>query len=248
MKEIKVEGKNIADALEKGLKKLLLRRDQVEVEVLNEGKKGILGIGGKKACLIIREKRWEGSHSVKPEEKKTTAKKHNYKKPRQTEEEKKQFTAGAASMVEDAKNILCQLLSLSGISFTVKNAFFDSSVQKIILKFESRQSDLLLQKQARGLEALQYLINALLNKTFKSHPPVQIDTNNFWERREKDIIQKIEYAIKFIRRNSRPFRFPPMSAPQRKFVHDIVKRKYPEYATTSEGEGRWRKVIIKAAK
>jgi len=61
MKETKVEAKTIQDAVEIGLIELGLRRDQVEVVVVSEGTKGFLGLGAKKACVMLREKRWTGS-------------------------------------------------------------------------------------------------------------------------------------------------------------------------------------------
>ena len=60
MKEIQVEEKTVQAAVDKALKELALRRDQVEVIVLEEGKKGFLGIGAKNACVVVREKKWTG--------------------------------------------------------------------------------------------------------------------------------------------------------------------------------------------
>ncbi|MBI5596620.1 MAG: Jag N-terminal domain-containing protein, partial [Elusimicrobia bacterium] len=58
MKEIECEGKTVTIAVEAGLKDIGLRRDQVEVQVLDEGSAGILGFGAKPARVLIREKRW----------------------------------------------------------------------------------------------------------------------------------------------------------------------------------------------
>ncbi|MEI7529683.1 MAG: Jag N-terminal domain-containing protein, partial [Elusimicrobiota bacterium] len=58
MRETKTEAKTIQDAVEKGLAEMGLRRDQVEVVVVSEGTTGFLGFGAKKACVILREKRW----------------------------------------------------------------------------------------------------------------------------------------------------------------------------------------------
>ncbi len=58
MKEIKIEAKTTKEAIEKGLKELNLSREEVEVEIVREEKKGILGIGAKDACVIIRPKVW----------------------------------------------------------------------------------------------------------------------------------------------------------------------------------------------
>jgi spoIIIJ-associated protein len=46
-------GKNVEIAIENGLKQLGLRRDQVEVEVLNEGSRGLFGIGSTDARVRL---------------------------------------------------------------------------------------------------------------------------------------------------------------------------------------------------
>jgi spoIIIJ-associated protein len=53
MKFIEITGKNIDDAIEKGLKELKLEADKVEVEVLEHGSKGIFGLGSKPAKVKL---------------------------------------------------------------------------------------------------------------------------------------------------------------------------------------------------
>ena len=56
--KIKVQAKEVSEAIAKGLKELGLRRDQVEVTVLESPKKGFLGIGSRPAVVELRQKRW----------------------------------------------------------------------------------------------------------------------------------------------------------------------------------------------
>ena len=60
--KVKVEAKDVSQAIEKGLKKLGLRRDQVEVTVLTNPRKGFLGIGARPAVVEVRQKRWVSSN------------------------------------------------------------------------------------------------------------------------------------------------------------------------------------------
>ncbi len=46
-------GKNLDDAINEGLSELGLSRDEAEIEIIDEGSKGFLGIGGKEACVRI---------------------------------------------------------------------------------------------------------------------------------------------------------------------------------------------------
>jgi spoIIIJ-associated protein len=55
--EIVEEGKPVEEAIEKGLERLGLTRDQVDIEVLEEGTKGVLSlIGVKQAKVLVRKK------------------------------------------------------------------------------------------------------------------------------------------------------------------------------------------------
>lgn len=58
MKSIEMIGKNVEDALQKALKKLNLNRDKVEIEILDEGSKGLFNlIGSKPAKIRVKIKR-----------------------------------------------------------------------------------------------------------------------------------------------------------------------------------------------
>ena len=46
-------GKNLDDAINEGLAELGLTRDEAEIEIIDEGSKGFLGIGVKEACVRI---------------------------------------------------------------------------------------------------------------------------------------------------------------------------------------------------
>ncbi len=63
------EGKTVDHAVEKGLEQLGLAREQVEIEVLEEGSKGMLNlIGGKHAKVVLRQRDDAGEVRAKIEE------------------------------------------------------------------------------------------------------------------------------------------------------------------------------------
>ena len=46
-------GKTLDDAINEGLAELGLSRDEAEIEIIDEGSKGFLGLGAKEACVRI---------------------------------------------------------------------------------------------------------------------------------------------------------------------------------------------------
>ena len=56
MKSIKVEAKNVEKAVEKALSKLEIKKEDAEINVIDEGSKGLLGfIGAKDAVVEVKE-------------------------------------------------------------------------------------------------------------------------------------------------------------------------------------------------
>lgn len=264
MKEITVQGKTIQEAVEKGLKELSLRRDQVEVVVVHEGKKGILGIGSKKAKVIIREKKWTGDNSVHKNSHtertlQTASARINTGHDRNglsghsgkshtndvAPDSTKEVVKTANDSLEQPKIVLSEILNLMGISFKITEARYEQDNSKILVRFDSPDSYLFTHNGGRCLESLQFIVNLICNKNKKNRQEIQIDTSNYWDRTEKEIIRNIEFAVRNIKRTGRPYRLEPMPSNLRKFVHRVVKNSYPDMETISEGEGRWRKVVIR---
>src|SRR4051812_24726958 len=54
MDAVEASGKTVEEAIEKALDELGAERDEVEVEVLAEGKGGILGVGGSDARVRVQ--------------------------------------------------------------------------------------------------------------------------------------------------------------------------------------------------
>lgn len=251
MKEIKVEAKTIKEAVEKAMRELDLNRQQIEVEIIDEGKKGLFGLGGKNAVVIVREKKWTSS-----DEKETAVPSRSEKTERQEEIKSHKFDLKSQEMkftptgddIKDAENILSQILSLSGISFKLGQSRIDHQTKTIFISFYTEDCGLLLCDDARGLFALQYLVNSILNKGRQEKITVRLDTGNFWATTEDKIRRDIEKAISTIKRSGRPYRLRPMPSQFRKIIHDMVKEKYPQFQTVSEGENKWRKVVIKQNK
>jgi spoIIIJ-associated protein len=288
MSEITVTGKTVQEAINKAIKKLGLRRDQIEVHIQDEGKKGFLGIGAKPATVLVIEKRW-GDKPIsipKPQPKKQVGKKKNQQKSKQ-QFNKKQFkkkqkeskppsiprendsnkqmnitAKGPQSLKEIkaptstdnyspevraaadlAKSTLSQIFSLMGVSAKNMSAKWTPSLSRITVEFESDSTPTLIGKDGATLEAIQYLVTLILGRKANLKYAVQIDTANYWKRIEQKLLSQVDKALMGIKRTGKPFRLNPMPSQMRRFVHKILLN-HPNIKTTSEGEGRWRKVVL----
>jgi spoIIIJ-associated protein len=299
MKELKIEAKTIQDAVEKGLGEMSLRRDQVEVVVVSEGKKGLFGFGARPACVVLREKRWGGSdedrgrgrgrgdRQERGEERGRGGERGDRggrgrrdrgergdrgdrggrgDRPRRDRSEGRpprqeirrpegpppelqpaaMEIARPEDTAEHAKQAVSKMMEYMGLPCEIQEV---KTLEdgKILVKFESAESAMLLEDNARPMQAMQYLVSSIVNKGRSGKLTVQLDTGGYWERKEKELDRKVEFAVKTVKATGRLFRLEAMPAPMRKYVHNLVKASYPEVETVSEGEGKWRKVVVRPA-
>ncbi len=319
MRETKTEAKTIQDAVEKGLAEMGLRRDQVEVVVVSEGKSGFLGFGAKKACVILREKRWGASRPEEGREhrggsrggrggdrggrggrggdrggrggdrggrgggggesrssaprrpgrygyedarlppategnrdERPSREEHRERGPRVDRVYAEEPLSAdylaiqpAQDPVEQAKTVLLKLVSLMGMEATVTEAKLDTAENLLFIRFECPNSDAFTGDNGRGLQSLQFVLNSIVSRKREPHLALRLDTGGYWDSKEKEISKRVEEGVAEAKAQSKPFRMDPMPASMRKIVHNLVKTSYPDMETVSEGEGRWRKVVIR---
>ncbi len=269
-------GKDIASAIIRGLNELGRRRDQVDVTVLQKPSKGFFGIGAKKARVQIVEKAWDSEHSTpmrtgirkrsniayNPNQKprRTRRPRHLVEKTVTIREPKANETQKLPSMeiqkaivpdnlkqpMEDAKITLNEILNKMGVKVSKLNAWWDAKQERILLTFDCDFPALVIGKEAKTLQSLQYLITLIISRSFSSPISVVSDTQNYWNKIEEKLNKDIAYALMTIRRNKRPYRFRPMPAQMRRYIHHFLSEEQ-DIITVSEGEGKWRKVVIKIA-
>ena len=268
-------GKDVASAIIRGLNELGRRRDQVDVTILQKPSKGFLGIGAKKARVQIVEKAWDSEHSTpmrtgirkrstsdrnqgnqkmrrnrRPHhlvEKSVTLREPKANEPQKLPSAEIQNTVIPDNLkqpMEDAKNALKGILDRMGISVNNLNAWWDAKQERILLTFDCDSPALVIGKEAKTLQSIQYLITLMISRSFSTPISVVADTQNYWSKIEEKLNKDISYALMTIRRNKRPYRFRPMSAQLRRYIHHFLAAEQ-DIITVSEGEGKWRKVVLK---
>lgn len=147
----------------------------------------------------------------------------------------------------DARTALNGILNKMGIEVKNLNAWWDGKQERILLTFDCDSPALVIGKEAKTLQSIQYLITLMVSRSFATPISVVADTQNYWSRIEEKLNKDISYALMTIRRNKRPYRFRPMSAQLRRYIHHFLAAEQ-DIITVSEGEGKWRKVVLKIVK
>ena len=283
--KIKVEAKDVTSAIEKGLKKLGLRRDQAEVKVLENPRKGFLGIGSRPAVVEVRQKRWISSDldsqiymdvpkkrrpakggrngsrrgrksdsikEIKRGGRRAYGTHHADKAPRENETQllpsleiqNAVIPEHLKAPLQEAKDYLSNVLNKMGVKVENLHAWWDEKQNRILLTFDCDHPAIVIGKEGKTLEALQYLATLSISRHFDKPISVIADTQNYWRKMEDKINADLEYGINQIKKGYSVYRFRPMSAQLRRYIHRAAENN--EFAiTVSEGEGQWRKVTLR---
>lgn len=227
MQEIEVSGKNIEEAISTGLKQLNCSKEDVEIKILDEGTTGLFGLMGAKPAKVLLTLK---SNIKAKETKKETVK----------EVQKKEIDFDLAC--SDAKKYVSEIISMMGININDTKISHDDETVNIEVSTDS--GSLLIGRGGQSLDSLEYIVQLMLNNNPKTRAKVNIDTEGYRLKQQDKLKTIIQKAIEYVRRTKKIYRFDPMPARERKYIHMYFKN-MEEFDTFSEGNGHNRKVGVK---
>jgi spoIIIJ-associated protein len=96
----------------------------------------------------------------------------------------------------------------------------------------------------KGLDALQYLCNRMMNRKMDEHAPVHLDTDGFKSRRARKLRARAEEAAGEAIRKRRAVKMEPLTPAARREIH-IALADHPKVETESDGEGFIKRVVVR---
>jgi spoIIIJ-associated protein len=138
------------------------------------------------------------------------------------------------------KATLEKLLDTLGFPATVEEHLLDDGV---LLDVKTDDSGRLIGRQGQTLSDLQYITNRLLFQHDQSAPKVMVDVSGYRAQARDALVKKARDAAEKVRRWGDVVELEPMSAFDRRIVHQAIKDD-PDIETHSvEVEGTEKKVI-----
>jgi spoIIIJ-associated protein len=136
---------------------------------------------------------------------------------------------------------MSEALHASGLDIKVR---LDERDDVLKGELSGEDTSILVTGGGRGLDALQYLCNRVLNRRMEDHAPVHLDTNGFKSRRARKLRAQAEEAAAEAIRRRRPVRLGPLTPAARREIH-LALADHPRVETESDGEGFIKKVVIR---
>ena len=114
---------------------------------------------------------------------------------------------------------------------------------ELIVNFSGRDSDLLLERGAELLKAIEYLTLRWLRLDPRDFHRVRFDCADYKTLRIQELKLTAETAAERVKKTGQPFTLNPMNARERRIIHLALKDD-PSVRTVSEGVGAARQVVI----
>ncbi|MEK7233429.1 MAG: RNA-binding cell elongation regulator Jag/EloR [Elusimicrobiota bacterium] len=152
--------------------------------------------------------------------------------------------AASAQACADAQKLVVELLQLMAIAAPTVTASWDADLERVKISVESQDACLLVGRDGRVLESLQFLTTLMLSRGNNAPIAVQVDALSYWEKREQAVLDEARRAVETVKATGKPMRMEPMDSSMRRLVHRTLTSN-PDVTTMSEGEGSWRKLVIR---
>jgi spoIIIJ-associated protein len=114
---------------------------------------------------------------------------------------------------------------------------------ELAIAFRGADQDLLLERNAELLLALEHLAHRCLRLHPRLHDCVRFDCGDYRATRLEELKLSARVAAQRVRETGQPFRFNPMSSRERRIIH-LELSGAPGVRTTSEGSGERRQLMI----
>jgi spoIIIJ-associated protein len=239
---LEFESKSVEKALQKASQKLNIPASKLEHDVISHGSTGIFGlVGSKKAKIRVVLPDKHSERSIEPESSEMT----------ETERQ------GVDSIVDEAfgkvptadisdddldlgKEVLQKMVDLITSEATIDT---QTAKGKILYEVKGGNAAVLIGKRGQTLEAMQYLVEKIINKQNQKRIRVEVDVEGYLQnRRERLESLALRFSAK-AKKTGRPLTAGQFNAHDRRIIH-IALKEDREVRTHSVGEGYYRKLKI----
>ena len=257
---IKVTDTSVEKAIQKGLRQLGLTKEEVVVEVLSEGKKGLFGFGQKDAIValtpVVKEEVVEEVSTPVVEEtveEVVAAEDESFEEEFEDDFEDEEDGEGfeneetTVDRLEEAAHVT--KVYLEGIAKTYgaeATVAVEVRRDRMTFVFDTDKQGLLIGKHGKILNALQVLAQVSVHRFVKGRISVQVDVGDYRQRRSETLQQIAERTARKVLKTKQPVYLEPLPAYERKQIHAALS-KNKRISTHSEGKEPHRYLVVEIA-
>jgi spoIIIJ-associated protein len=232
-------GRTVEEAVERGLRELGKRRDQVDIEILARGKPAnMLGMGGEDARVLLS---YEEVETEEPEPVVDEA--EVPRRPAEMRAESDDDEEAPPAFGEElpiGADVLTALLDAMGIEADVK---IEQIPGREGVEVSGPELGALIGRGGENLVALQQVVSAITSRKVGRTVHVPVDVEGYRRRREETLKEVARRVAERVRASGQAVTLEPMLAYERRIVH-LVVQSITGLRTESVGNEPNRRVVI----
>ena len=222
------EGKTSTEAIEKGLKELKLRKEDVEINILKDEKRSFFSILDPRIVKVEIIKKEKTEKQEKKEEK--------------VRKEKKAMSEEAINKAKENissfLNVFLKQISEEKLEYNIINDEF-----YITVEIQGENTNSLIGYRGETLNAIQTLLSSIANKGIEEKVRIILDVSGYKEKRKKVLEELADKISKTVIKTGKRVTLEPMPAYERKIIHSRLQNN-KKVTTESVGEEPHRKIIV----
>lgn len=217
MESLEVSAKTVNEAIQQALAMLGKTREEVDISVLSEGSRGILGIGGEDARILV---------SIRP-----------------SQEERPEGEDIAKIGKEVLEKLLTAMRIRARVNVRTTSSTASSDGSHLTLDIEGDDLGILIGRRGETLSSLQFTTNLIVGKKLHRWTRITVDVSGYRVRRQEILKGLALRMAERVQLTRQPVALEAMPAHERRIVH-LALTGHPYATTQSIGEGEDRKVVI----
>lgn len=234
---LEATGKSVEEAIEKGLARLGLPRDAVEIRVVREASRGLLGIGGEDAVVRLTPLGdTEEAAEPEPEGDIDDAAHDAF------DDASDDASTDRGAIGQAALETLLRGMGLRARVQVLKDMTSEEE-RAFVLNIVGDDLGILIGRRGETLRDLEYLTRLLVAQKTGRATKLVVDVEGYRTRRERVLNELAKRMAERVQSNRQPITLEAMPPNERRIVH-IALRDHPSVTTQSIGEGDHRRVMI----
>lgn len=254
-------GKTVDEAVREALNELNITRDNAEIEVLDEGQKGFLGLIGSKDATVKVWPKVDETKSILNEIFNEEIEAETSQEVVQNTDDELEFEDEEVStdevhmeeaiktldeeneeILSAAREFLGKILETLELDNIVEMELEDNTLNVNVNGDENRLG-ILIGKRGVTLDSIQYILNLIVNKKSSRYIRVNLDSSGYRDKRKKTLENLAGKMANKVLKTGRSIKLEPMNSYERKIIHTALQD-FEGVLTHSEGKDPFRKVVI----
>jgi len=230
--EVEFSGRTVEQAVSTACQQLDIKEEYLNFTVVTEGSTGIFGLVGVKKAVI---------RVFSPEKQVDSADTQSHNKRNLEEEEaptvEPENLTGAAMAGREAIEKIAEAIT-AGTSVITRD-----DGKRVSYEIKGGRAGILIGKRGQTLEAIQYLVEKVVNRNNKDRVRVSIDVGGYLAKKRQNLENLAVRTANKAKKNGKPATLAQLNAHDRRIIHLALKDD-DDVITKSMGNGFLRKLVV----